>query len=354
MTAQKTPQSIEISGTLEDSLGVPVPNRNIEILVSSAGQQTSRKMLTTGSNGTFSAKIFLEKEKYTVRARFRDEKYYESAEATITSDNAMVLRKSSVKSFVNGLLDQNPDAVRRHVVTDRPPNALWLLIPMGLCSFLVFAIKRDKWNSRSRYEATRKENHTPGIMTARPARYALAAQTSISGIVRDAQNREAIAGVELSLFPLSGSDIKLEVTKQGFFSSPVLARGKWKIRAKAYGYVETERNFEIPHRGEWTNVQIRLLSMRTLALQSYRKVALALLPIPQLWDIWTLRETIDNSSKLLRTPSLLRSLLERVERSSYGRTPPSEQEVEAIETRVSSALGDISRIETRDTTPYRR
>jgi hypothetical protein len=77
-------------------------------------------------------------------------------------------------------------------------------------------------------------------------------------------------------------------------------------------------------------VRIRLASLRSLALDHYRPVALAVLSGPREFGIWTTREILARARERGADPRAFGELTSRVERACYAEAPPSVADVEAI------------------------
>ena len=339
-------RSKKLTGTLRDSLGIPLRNQRIKIVATT--DRESNTVVITDSKGVFTAPIIEKSPDFGVRARFKGNALYEPTEASLYAgafESSARPRSTRPSSRQNEIAYRESVNERRGEVSRRL-SVFWLLVPMFLTLIVVVAIKRRRTEPISKFEYENETSPSPGIRRSLPDRYGRKDRATISGTIRDLYSGDAVPHVELTLTHEQNAFISLDITSEGFFSSPSLAPGKWRIQARADGYTETTNEFLIPHRGEWTNVRIQMMSMRSLALQSYRKVALALLPTPQVWDIWTARETLQNTSRFLGSRSVFRSLVSLVERSSYRRNPPSWKEVKTIETQASSVLREISQRET--------
>ena len=79
----------------------------------------------------------------------------------------------------------------------------------------------------------------------------------------------------------------------------------------------------VPHRGEWSDVQVLLTSSRAAAVAAYRPVAARALPSLELWERWTARETLESAMRAGRAPDSFVQLTEHVERAAYAKTPPN-------------------------------
>ena len=136
--------------------------------------------------------------------------------------------------------------------------------------------------------------------------------------------------------------VTLRVDGAGRFSSGPLAGGRWALRIEATGYRAVETSLNVPHGGEWSNVEARLQSLRALAAGAYRPVALAMLPHARLWGLWTGRETLDHAERHERLPSGAPKLWERVEHACYGWKSPLPSEVGEIEGQARAVLDDLA------------
>jgi hypothetical protein len=104
------------------------------------------------------------------------------------------------------------------------------------------------------------------------------------------------------------------------------------LRVEAQGFVGTEIDIELPHRGEWSAVVIRIESLRARALAAFRALALRALPSARVWGIWTTREAREwIAEKAPDQRGALRKLTGEVERACYAREVPAPTEVTAIE-----------------------
>jgi hypothetical protein len=356
LRSRETLKAFAIAGVLEDSLGIPLPNERIEIQVLplKSVPRNSRIILTTESDGSFATNLDRTDGADRVQARFDGSNFYEPTKITIDSIQNNLSAPLQQRHRAIAVENRKTDPFTPQPKPDETPSSFWLLIPMTLCSALIFSIRRREKNQRLISKITGKTFPHAGVETSRPLGSARAIQTEISGTVRDLTNGEGIPSAELDLIYEREKSIRLGVTSDGSFSARALASGKWLLRARARGYVETEKEFQIPHRGEWSGVQVRLQSMRSLALQPYKPVAFAVLPTPVLWDIWTLREILDFSRNKSKSNALFRSLTELVERAFYGPTPPSQEGIKTIEEQSFTALKELSKGETNHTVPHRR
>jgi hypothetical protein len=69
------------------------------------------------------------------------------------------------------------------------------------------------------------------------------------------------------------------------------------------------------------------------------------LPSPELWEGWTLSETLAGARRSGRATESFVQLTELVERAAYARTPPNEAEVKTIETAATVVVTTPRRID---------
>ncbi len=166
----------------------------------------------------------------------------------------------------------------------------------------------------------------------------------VHGRALDARNDAPIVGAKVAVMHEKAEGCCVLATDRfGRFTSPVLLSGRARIRMEASGYVATETEIEIPHRGEWSAFVVRLDSLRARALLPYRRLALRVLPSARAWGIWTTREAKEwLSERSPREREALSALTVEVERACYASQPPSEAEVVAIEQSVDALQARIS------------
>ncbi len=158
----------------------------------------------------------------------------------------------------------------------------------------------------------------------------------IHGRVQDMRDDAPVAFAKLSLVheQPEGTCV-LAADEHGRFASPVLPAGRLRLRVESPGFVATEVDLYVPHRGEWSSFAVRLENLRERALSPFRRLALKVLPSSRAWGVWTTRETREWMSRAVPARrNELGDLTSDVERACYGEQPPSEVQVAAIEQRV--------------------
>ena len=151
------------------------------------------------------------------------------------------------------------------------------------------------------------------------------AQRSIGGHVYDAARRRPLPSARIVLEP-GGTDghhgIALVTDTRGRFASEAIADGLYRLTVSVAGYATLSTDLSIPHRGEWSDMEVQLQSLRDAAVLAYKPAALRVLPTAELWQRWTPRETFDNAARAGRASESLQQLTERVERAAYARPAP--------------------------------
>jgi hypothetical protein len=228
------------------------------------------------------------------------------------------------------------EAKRRVVVGPAQPLPLrWILAALALSALPIWLAARPKSSSEEPQNSDQNVSGTsilPARAQGRRDRH------RVHGRALDAHTDAPLIGARLELLHENEDDpVLLEVDEQGRFASAVLAPGRARLRISAPGYVATETDLEIPHRGEWSAFVVRLLTLRAHALLPYRRLLLKLLPSPRAWGVWTTREARDFLAQQSPTQkNEITTLTFDIERASYGVEAPSEADVLSIETQTQS------------------
>lgn len=215
----------------------------------------------------------------------------------------------------------------------------WLLLPLIASGVLLLWIAR-RAPKRPEKQVETPEERPVGVATAR--RQSLRAdRRDVSGQVVDHRDDRPASGARLTLRGPAGRRLEGAVDEAGRFLFADLEPGAWTLTVEAEGYVGTESRLSVPHRGEWSQVTVRLESMRSRALSPYRPVAAEVLPAPRLWGVWTTGDVLQEARRTGREPSALGDLTGRVERAYYGPEPPDEGEVAVIDARADETLREL-------------
>lgn len=219
------------------------------------------------------------------------------------------------------------------IVPARPLPIGWIAGLLAICGGVLWlaAVLRKR---RALNEGTAQEEEVVAGASIRPARaQGRRDRHRVHGRALDARNDGAIVGARVAVMheKAEGSCV-LATDAYGRFASPVLLSGRARVRIEAGGYVATETEIEIPHRGEWSAFVVRLDSLRARALLPYRRLLLRALPSARAWGIWTTREAKDwLAERVPQEREALAALTLQVERACYASQPPSEGEVSEIE-----------------------
>jgi Carboxypeptidase regulatory-like domain len=225
----------------------------------------------------------------------------------------------------------------------RPVPLAWLVVAVLAIAAAVITAGRLRAHSGQEpaAEPRPREPTEPSISPARA--HGRRDRSSVSGRVIDLRGERGVAGATITvLHAQPESAVTLRTDEDGRFESPSLPAGRARLRIEAEGYVSTEIDLELPHRGEWSAVLIRLESLRARALAAFRGLVSRALPTPRAWGIWTTREARDWIGE--RAPeqrSLLRKLSGDVERACYAREPPAAGDVTSIEQAASAVATDL-------------
>jgi hypothetical protein len=225
--------------------------------------------------------------------------------------------------------------VRIAAVQSSAPSPLWLLAPIALCALLAWLLLR-----RPRQPATRAalaDETGIGIHFAHGRGRGRAEMLGIAGIVRDASSAEPVPHASIAL-RTGDQPIAFAADAIGRFRSPELAPGSFQVVIEAPGYVALEARINLPHRGEWSDVQVQLQSLRAAAVSAYKPAALRVLPAPELWQRLTPRETLASAQRNGRATESFARLTSQVEQAAYARTPPNADDVANIEQTAHEAL----------------
>jgi hypothetical protein len=219
----------------------------------------------------------------------------------------------------------------------KPPASLWLLGPFAVTALCLWLLLR-RARREDDPEATLVVADGAGIRAGPGRARGRPDHWHIDGEVLDASHRTPVRAALVRLERDGVDRVELVVDGSGGFHSSVLAKGDWKLSICASGYRELSANFSVPHRGQWSNIRVQLASLRSAAVMAYKPVAFRAMPSPELWQRWTLRETLESARQSGRATESFVQLTERVERAAYAEKPPDEAEIEAIESVAAASM----------------
>jgi hypothetical protein len=228
------------------------------------------------------------------------------------------------------------EVVELALVPEAPVSPLWLLLPLCSSAALVWLLLRRPAAERAARKAPPAVGI--GIHPGRGRARGRAEQRRIAGTVRDALTERPVRGAPLSLRGPDASALELVTGDDGSFRSDELRDGEWTLSISAAGYATLSGTLAIPHRGEWADMDVQLQSLRSAAVAAYRPAAMRVLPDAELWRRWTPRETLQHAQQKGRATEPFVQLTQQVEHAAYSGTPPTADDVAAVEQTASEAL----------------
>ncbi len=303
-------EAFRLAGRLTDSQG-PLPGRAVGLF---DGEMHLGTVLTD-TDGAFLADVALERE-----------------------DDGVVDIVARFDSDAPGRASSTSPPVTVHVEAAGRASLGWLLVPVLLSGLVLFLIARR--TPRPDAGTRAREDAVPAGVRAAPRATRRAERTDVAGRVVDRHRDDPVphAIVELAC---GDATIRATVGADGRFHAASVAPGRWRLRAEAPGYVAEVAELEVPHRGEWSALEVRLDSLRDRAVEPYRAVALEVLPSSRLWAVLTNREFLARARDEVPDPAAIEDLTARVEVASYGAEPPTASEVSEIDERAARAIDAI-------------
>jgi hypothetical protein len=303
---------LTIEGSAQSRVG---PRARVPVGLYANGEHV--ETLITDDQGRFEARLWLDTREGDVTLTARSEG--DAASAYPATETQVVL----------------------HVTKAEPLPLAWLMGASALALLGLWGFAR--W--RARADAARLEVDEPQrerrVLQQRPQ--GRRDRHRIHGRVQDLRDGAGVAFAKLSLaheHP-EGSCV-MAADEHGRFASPILPHGRLRLRVESPGFVATEFELYVPHRGEWTSFAVRLENLRDRALSPFRRLALKILPSSRAWGIWTTREAREWMSRAVPARrSELGQLTLDVERACYGEQPPDEAQVASIEKRAAEIDGGL-------------
>lgn len=157
-----------------------------------------------------------------------------------------------------------------------------------------------------------------------------------SGVVRDAVTNRRLRGAIVMIVHEEMHQHREETDDRGRFQLQELFAGSWQVEVGAPGYVTEKFTITVPHRGEYLNARVDLISVRERIFGMYREVAEPLLPDRSKWGIWTPRQIVDHVRAQKQSPALS-SLTDFVEESYFSQRTPHEAILDAAAERIAQA-----------------
>jgi hypothetical protein len=115
-----------------------------------------------------------------------------------------------------------------------------------------------------------------------------------------------------------------------------LAPGEYRLRVTLAGYVEVDQRVHVPHRGEWSDVVVRVESYRTRALSVFRSVGRLFVTSERVFETTTNREL--PAAAPGPQQDALRALAEHTDRLYYGPTDPQAADLPPLEDAAAAVV----------------
>lgn len=265
------------------------------------------------------------------------------AELWLDSDRGSVEITARVEGDATGAYPSAEARTRVRVLPARPVPVLWLLAVSSavLLAVVLSTRRRARSSGAERSEPRLREPTEPSISPARA--HGRRDRHNVSGTVIDLRSERAVADARIVIeHSVPSAACALQTDAEGRFESASLPNGRARVRIVADGYVGTELDIELPHRGEWSAVVVRLESLRARALAAFRTLALRALPSTRAWGIWTAREVREWLAE--RAPgqrTVIRQLTKDVERACYAREAPAPEAVARIEQSAADVTAEL-------------
>lgn len=300
-------ERVRVRGVLSTS-GGPLPRKAIGIFADDQHLET----VLTGEDGSFEGLLDLGDDgAVSLQARFESDAPWRP-EARSEPVSIRLAARSSTPFF-------------------------WLLAPVLLCGVVLLILARR--GARSVRETGRDSlaPAAPGIVSARRGGRD-AVDTTVDGAVFDADEATPL-GALIELRGTAGGLITAESDAEGAFRIEAVPAGRWTVKASVPGYEPREAQLVIPHRGEHRGIEVRLRSLRHLALRRYRPLAAALAPGRGWWGFWTPRELAGRANARLRGD--VDGVTRAVEEAAYAAPHPAASDVDEIARRSADLADEI-------------
>jgi hypothetical protein len=188
-------------------------------------------------------------------------------------------------------------------------------------------------------------------LAASLSRFGRGTHSVLSGAVLDVETGRALARARVTLMPEAHARQEVLTDGGGSFSLRAADVGSCRLRVEAQGYRAFEQAVQLPHRGEWLGVSVRLESLRGAAVRACGEPALRIEPSLEHWASRSPREMLARvAEKLANERAFIAQTLADVESAAYGRGEPTEERVAQIErdaAALSARLEDGARPQSR-------
>ena len=239
-------------------------------------------------------------------------------------------------------------------VLPAPPAKLWPYVVSPaltlLAALVVFAARDRRWRRdlvaapRARRLAAAPAT-APGLTESRRGILSSLRRPDhgISGVIVDAADDRPIPTATIVARTADGQSHAAAVDERGRFAFEELAAGPLVVEVAAAGYVGERFARTLPHRGELRNARVRLVPVRARIFDAWRRAAAPLWPTPRAAETMTPRELLAAvERKHLLPAARLGELTARVEAAVWGPSPPSLDDLAAVERLAAQLDGESS------------
>ena len=223
-----------------------------------------------------------------------------------------------------------------------PPSRWWLLLP-ALLPLVWFALRRhtERMDERPLRTSHGDSPNAPIVERGRARRLAKEVDR-VSGTVLCAGSHQPLTA-SITLSPMAEGEThasgSCHTAADGRFESAPLPPSRYRMRVDSPGHEQLSLLVEVPHRGEWTGLTIRLRNLRDMAWNSYAPVARAASGAQE--TLPTIREAAGLLKHRLEDHAKAEALGSRVERAVYGPVPPGPYEVAEISESAAKTLDEL-------------
>lgn len=147
------------------------------------------------------------------------------------------------------------------------PSLAWLAVPLALVALSWWQQNRSRHAAATRLGADGQDRERPRAVVQGRAHTLARELMEVSGVVVDWDTGDPILDAELSLQALDPTDRTSPPTllaPHAAFRLTAVVAGKYALVASKPGYEPTSVKLQVPHRGQWSGVQIRIRNLRNI------------------------------------------------------------------------------------------
>jgi len=218
----------------------------------------------------------------------------------------------------------------------------WVLATLAATAALLVAFGIR--TRRDRPRAPRRTEHAPKSGVEFGARRFRAARLAVEGVVVSLRDGSPLSGARVSLRAVGHDDAPFRCISDslGRFSVTPGGAGPCVLEVHADEHESLLLAVTLPHRGEWSAAIVKLERRRDRALDALAPIAEALLP-ERAAGTTTPREVRDAALARSLSSEVATTLTDGVERAGYAATPPSQDDLLAVERARDALLAVVRR-----------